>query len=95
MEQPLHPALADLSASGSIQLADDGSYRITGGEIDSIGQKMRLDASYTPGDRPFVMARIAAGALDYSDFQPAETSPAGEAGEAANRVGGRARIFRR
>jgi len=75
-EKPPHPTLADISASGSIQLADDGSYRIAGGEIDSIGQKMRLDASYTPGDRPFVMARIAAGTLNYSDFQPAETAEA-------------------
>lgn len=72
--QPLHPALADITASGNIQLADDGSYRITGGEIDSIGQKMGLDASYVPGERPFVTARIAAGALAYSDFQP-EASP--------------------
>ena len=83
-EQPLHPALADLGASGSIQLADDGSYRITGGEIASLGQKMRLDVSYTPGDRPFVMARIAAGTLDYSDFQPAATTPADASGEAAS-----------
>ncbi|HTN64270.1 MAG TPA: AsmA family protein, partial [Devosia sp.] len=88
MAQPLHPVLADLRASGSIQLADDGSYRITGGEIDSIGQKMRLDASYTPGTRPFVMARIAAGTLDYSDFQPAATNPADEAGDVASVSGG-------
>ncbi|GLQ53696.1 AsmA family protein [Devosia nitrariae] len=82
-EQPPHPTLADVSASGSIQLADDGSYRIIGGEIDSIGQKMGLNASYTPGERPFVMARIAAGTLDYSDFEPAKTS-AGDAGEATS-----------
>ncbi|WMT86385.1 AsmA family protein [Pelagibacterium sp. 26DY04] len=73
-EQPPHPILADLAASGSIQLAQDGSYRITGGEIDSIGQTMRLDVSYAPGDRPFVMARVEAGVLDYSDWQPAEAN---------------------
>lgn len=87
MEHPVHPALADLSASGSIQLAEDGSYRITGGEIDSIGQTMRLDASYAPGDRPFVMARIAAGTLDYSDFQPAEPNAVDAASEAPGTSG--------
>ena len=83
-ERPPHPGLADVSASGSIQLADDGSYRITGGEIDSIGQKMRLDASYTPGERPFIMARVAAGTLNYSDFQPTQTSADDDAAEAAS-----------
>ncbi|WP_332717945.1 AsmA family protein [Pelagibacterium mangrovi] len=73
-EQPPHPVLADLTASGNIQLADDGSYRITGGEIDSIGQTMRLDASYVPGERPFIMARVGAGVLDYSDWEPVETN---------------------
>lgn len=68
--QPAHPALADLKASGSIQLAEDGSYRIAGGEIDSIGQKMQLDVNYTPGDRPSVVARIRAGNLAYADFAP-------------------------
>lgn len=73
-EQPPHPALADVRASGSIQLAGDGSYRITGGEIDSAGQKMRLDVSYVPGDRPFVMARIEAGVLDFADLQLGEAA---------------------
>ncbi|WP_160172842.1 AsmA family protein [Devosia sp. LC5] len=68
--QPVHPALADVKASGSIQLAADGSYRVTGGEIDSIGQKMQLDASYVPGERPIVVARVKAGVLSYADFQP-------------------------
>lgn len=69
--QPPHPALADVTASGNMQLADDGSYRITGGEIDSAGQKMQLDASYVPGERSFVVARVKAGTLAYEDFQPA------------------------
>ncbi len=68
--EPLHPALADLTAKGSIQLADDGSYRIAGGEIDSIGQKMLLDLHYAPGDRPSVVARVKAGSLAYADFAP-------------------------
>lgn len=88
MEQPLHPILVDLRASGSIQLADDGSYRITDGAIDSLGQTMRLDASYTPGQRPFVMARVAAGTLDYSDFQPDAPNPSDETGEEASSTGG-------
>jgi len=87
-EEPPHPALADVRASGSIQLADDGSYRVTGGEIDSIGQKMRLDASYTPGERPFIMARVVAGTLNYADFQPGQTSAPADAGEAAGAPGG-------
>jgi len=76
--QPVHPALADIKASGNIQLAEDGSYRITGGEIDSIGQKMQLDVSYVPGVRPNIVARVKAGILSYADFQPA----AGEASAA-------------
>lgn len=87
-EHPLHPMLADLSASGSIQLADDGSYRIGGGEIRSLGQTMQLDASYTPGDRPYVMAQVAAGHLDYSDFQPAQTAATETTGETAAGPGG-------
>jgi len=80
MERPPHPALAEIGASGSVQLAADGSYRIDGGEIDGSGQTMRLDASYVPGDRPFIMARIGAGMLDYSDLRPAETADAGASG---------------
>jgi uncharacterized protein involved in outer membrane biogenesis len=88
-EQPPHPTLADVSASGSIQLADDGSYRITGGDIDSIGQTMRLDASYVPGERPFLMARIAADTLTYADFEPTKSGAIGDAGEATSgSVGG-------
>lgn len=78
-EQPPHPALADVRVAGTIQLAEDGSYRMTDGEIDSAGQKMRLDFSYLPGDRPFVSARIGGGTLDYSDFAPAETQASGAA----------------
>jgi len=79
--EPPHPALADIAASGSIQLAEDGSYRITGGEIASVGQKMQLDASYVPGTRPLVVARVKAGTLAYSDFQP--RAPDGSAGAAS------------
>jgi AsmA protein len=78
-DRPVHPALADVAASGSIQLAEDGSYRIAGGEIASIGQKMQLDASYTPGDQPFVVARIQAGSLSYADFAPGTEASAGSA----------------
>lgn len=88
MAPPPHPLLANVSASGRIQLADDGSYRISGGEIDSSGQKMQLDVGYTPGDRPFVTARIEAGALDYSDFQPAQPAQAAEAGATADAAPG-------
>ncbi|MCR6671495.1 AsmA family protein [Devosia ginsengisoli] len=87
-ERPLHPMLAEVSASGNIQLADDGSYRISGGEIASNGQKMQLDISYTPADRPFVMARIDADALDYSDFQPAAAASDENAAGPANAAAG-------
>jgi AsmA protein len=82
--QPLHPLLADVKASGNIQLADDGSYRVTGGEIDSIGQKMLLDASYVPGERPIVIARVKAGVLSYEDFQTTDTNAAPNAAPPAN-----------
>ncbi|MBJ7578540.1 AsmA family protein [Devosia sp. MC532] len=82
--QPLHPALADVKASGNIQLADDGSYRVTGGEIDSIGQKMLLDASYVPGEQPVVIARVKAGVLSYADFQPVNADPAPNAAPSTN-----------
>lgn len=72
IDQPPHPVLADITASGSIQLAEDGSYRILGGDVESIGQTMRLDVTYAPGDRPFFTARVDAGVLDYSDWQPAQ-----------------------
>lgn len=85
MEQPPHPALADLSASGSIQLAGDGSYRIAGGEIDSAGQKMQLDASYVPGTRPFVTAKIGAGTLDYSELQLTDATGNGGASDSPGR----------
>lgn len=74
--QPLHPALADLKASGSIQLAEDGSYRIAQGEVDSAGQKMQLDLHYAPGTRPSVVARVKAGSLAYADFVPAQSGEA-------------------
>src|SRR5690606_32202810 len=51
-----------------------GGYHISGGEVSSGGQKMRLDASYVPGERPYVMAKVVAGSLDYSDFQPAPSA---------------------
>ncbi len=78
---PVHPALADLTASGTIQLAADGSYRIAGGEIDSIGQKMQLDVNYVPGDQPSVAARIKAGSLAYADFvsAPSDAVKSGDA----------------
>src|SRR5690606_5433443 len=60
---------------------------ITDGEVNSGGQKMRLDVSYAPGDRPFVMARIVAGVLDYSDFQPAATGDVAAVDEAAGASG--------
>lgn len=87
MERPPHPLLAALSTSGKIQLAEDGGYHISGGEVSSGGQKMRLDASYVPGERPYVMAKVAAGSLDYSDFQPAPSAGSPAGGEAAGQGG--------
>ncbi len=71
MASPPHPLLASLGATGRIQLADDGSYRIADGEITTAGVPMHLDAAYLPGDRPFVTAKIRAGILDHADFAPA------------------------
>lgn len=70
MSPPPHPALAKLGASGHIQLADDGSYRIEGGEITTAGQPMRVDAAYVPGNRPYIQAKIETGTLDFSDIAP-------------------------
>ena len=75
---PPHPVLADLGASGQIQLSSDGSYRIAGGEVKAAGQQMRLDAAYTPGSRDHVEIAINAGELNFSEWipesQPSDTS---------------------
>lgn len=84
--QPAHPALADLKASGSIQLAEDGIYRIAEGEVDSAGQKMQLDLHYAPGDRPSVVARVKAGSLAYADFVPVQSGETPETTASAGPV---------
>ncbi len=76
MSPPPHPALANLGMSGQIQLADDGSYRLKGGEVTSGGQSMRIDAAYVPGDRPYVKAAIKADTLDFSDLESATDTAA-------------------
>lgn len=78
MAPPPHPALASLGAKGRIQLADDGSYRVYGGEFSSAGRPMLFDASYAPGVRPLVTARIEAGVLDYGDIGPAANTAEAE-----------------
>lgn len=78
-----HPALADLGASGQIQLSSDGSYRITGGEVKSAGQQMRLDAAYQPGERDHIDVTINAGALDFSDWAPAPAPASDNTGDSA------------
>ncbi len=77
-----HPGLADIEASGRIELGSDGTYRIKAGEISSAGQRMHIDAAYLPGDRPFIKASVTAETLDYSDFAP-EPAASGNAGRGA------------
>ncbi len=86
MQPPPHPAVESVSVSGSIQLAEDGSYRVADGEITSAGQPMRLDAAYTPGTRDHVSVSIRAGVLDYAAFEP--EAGEGEANDAAAGNGG-------
>lgn len=71
-----HPALAVLAVNGNIQLADDGSYRIEAGQVTTLDQPMRLDATYRPGVRPFVSAKVKAQSLDFADFQPQQRAAA-------------------
>jgi AsmA protein len=75
---PPHPVLADINVSAQIQLADDGSYRIADGVIESAGQEMRLDAAYTPGERDQVALSIKAGALNFTDLGTAPASATAE-----------------
>lgn len=83
---PPHPVLADISVSAQIQLADDGSYRIADGQIESAGQEMRLDAAYTPGERDHVALSIKAGALNFTDL--GTTSPSAASDTASPVAGG-------
>ncbi len=68
-----HPAVASLSVTGNIQLADDGSYRIEAGRVMTLDQPMRLDATYRPGMRPYVTASVSAKVLNFADFQPQQS----------------------
>ena len=64
MSPPPHPALADLTISGDILLAEDGSYQISDGLLTSLGQPLRLDVLYRPEKRPYANLSIEAQNVD-------------------------------
>ncbi len=66
-----HPALADLTASGNVLLAEDGSYKISDGLFTSLGQPLRLDVVYMPGERPYGSFNLVAKRVDLGVVQKA------------------------
>jgi AsmA protein len=71
MDPAPHPTLDDLTASGTILLAEDGSYRISDGLFTTLGQPLRLDVLYRPGKRPYGSFRLAAERVDLGAFEKA------------------------
>ncbi len=65
-----HPALREVAVNGDIQLAADGSYRIEGGKITSLGQPMQFNALYVPGQRPYVKVDVDAATLNFAELSP-------------------------
>jgi len=59
-----HPALSDLTASGRVLLADDGSYQILQGLLTSLDQPLQLDVLYRPGERPYAAINLQAKRVD-------------------------------
>ncbi len=59
-----HPALANLTASGNVLLSEDGSYEITDGLFTSLGQPLRLDVLFRPGERPYGAFNLEAKRVD-------------------------------
>ncbi len=60
-----HPGLADLTISGKIQLTQDGSYQLSDGALASLGQPLKLDLTYKPGERPYINLAIKAQNVDF------------------------------
>ena len=77
-----HPALADLSLSGVILLAADGSYQISNGQFSTLGQPLRLDAVYKPGERPYGSLVLQADSVDLGVIEKVVSS--GEANSSSN-----------
>jgi AsmA protein len=72
-----HPALADLTASGDILLNKDGSYQISDGLFTSLGQPLRLDVLYRPGERPYSAIDLRASHVDLGIIEKAVQTEAG------------------
>ncbi|MEP1208693.1 MAG: AsmA family protein [Rhizobiaceae bacterium] len=83
-----HPALADIRASGTVKLEDDGSYRIADGRFFVLDQPLKLDAIYRPGERPAAIARMSADLVDLGLFANSTESekPASKPATAASKL---------
>lgn len=82
LDPPPHPALADLTASGDLQFAEGGSYRIGNGKAETLGQPIQLAGSYRPGEKPYVSLALRAEELDFDALQSQE-QPAQKNAQAA------------
>ncbi|MCF6322082.1 MAG: AsmA family protein [Rhizobiaceae bacterium] len=69
-----HPALSDLTASGTILLGEDGSYQISQGLFTSLEQPLRLDGLYRPGQRPYGSLSLQAERVDLGIIQRATSA---------------------
>ena len=69
IEPAPHPVLAELSASGDILLTQDGKYQVSDGLFTSLGQPLRLDISYKPGERPYGAVKLEARQVDLGKLQ--------------------------
>ncbi len=88
LSPPPHPLLADIVAAGNVQLASDGSYRVQKGTVEMAGQAVKLDVVYTPGNRPHLWAKVAAGRLVFQNNGETTTAqdPQTDTGSASNTV---------
>lgn len=95
MEPAPHPALADLTLKGIIQLHEDGSYQISDGRFSTLGHPLRFDALYRPGKRPYGSLSLQADSVDLGAIKQAVSStstntPAGNASSPAGPATGKA-----
>ena len=76
MDPAPHPALADLTLKGIIQLNEDGSYQISDGRFSTLGHPLRIDALYRPGVRPYGSLSLQADKVELGAIKQA-VSPTG------------------
>lgn len=79
MEPAPHPALADLTLKGVIQLREDGSYQISAGQFSTLGHPLRFDALYRPGARPYGSLSLQADSVDLGAIKQAVSLPSNSA----------------